>query len=241
MNGIGSLNETARNMSRGPRGIAGYQQFANGGPVYMANGGSPAASMIQRPMQTSQQPMREDLVDSFMRFPPMPPQDMPPSNLRGDGMSANDLQRMLSRQNIAQENVADVQSDIQNLQQADVAKRAAARRAEQEREAAEREVTNPTPIVYEPIRERPPNFPFPFPFPFPYRSDQDQTPDSPFSPFQNPLGVPQQPMQQPMQQPQVSPFNNPFGVPQISGGLGGFLGQQGANTGSAQPTANVLF
>ena len=203
--------------------------------------------MIQRPMQTSQQPMREDLVDSFMRFPPMPPQDMPPSNLRGDGMSANDLQRMLSRQNIAQENVADVQSDIQNLQQADVARRAAARRAEQERE-----VTNPTPIVYEPIRERPPNFPFPFPFPFPYRSDQDQTPDSPFSPFQNPLGVPQQPMQQ----PQVSPFNNPFGVPQqpmqqpqvspfgipqISGGLGGFLGQQGANTGSAQPTANVLF
>ena len=31
MNGIGSLNETARNMSRGPRGIAGYQQFAGGG------------------------------------------------------------------------------------------------------------------------------------------------------------------------------------------------------------------
>ena len=28
MNGIGSLNETARNMSRGPRGIAGYQQFS---------------------------------------------------------------------------------------------------------------------------------------------------------------------------------------------------------------------
>ena len=65
---------------------------------------------------------------------------MPPSNLRGDGMSANDLQRMLSRQNVAQENVADVQSDIQNLQQADVARRAAARRDEaatREREAAE--------------------------------------------------------------------------------------------------------
>ena len=31
MNGIGSLNETARNMSRGPRGLAGYQQFAGGG------------------------------------------------------------------------------------------------------------------------------------------------------------------------------------------------------------------
>jgi len=33
MQGVGSLNETARNMSRGPRGIAGYQQFAPGGPV----------------------------------------------------------------------------------------------------------------------------------------------------------------------------------------------------------------
>ena len=34
MNGIGSLNETARGMSRGPRGIGAYQQFADGGPVY---------------------------------------------------------------------------------------------------------------------------------------------------------------------------------------------------------------
>ena len=40
MNGIGSLNETARNMSRGPRGIGAYQQFADGGPVYMAEGGA---------------------------------------------------------------------------------------------------------------------------------------------------------------------------------------------------------
>jgi len=39
MQGVGSLNETARNMSRGPRGIAGYQQFADGGPVYMKKGG----------------------------------------------------------------------------------------------------------------------------------------------------------------------------------------------------------
>jgi len=31
MNGIGSLSETARNMSRGPRGIGAYQQFAEGG------------------------------------------------------------------------------------------------------------------------------------------------------------------------------------------------------------------
>ena len=62
MNGIGSLNETARNMTRGPRGIGAYQQFAmggeasgpppmrgpdpygipqyaDGGPIYMSRGG----------------------------------------------------------------------------------------------------------------------------------------------------------------------------------------------------------
>jgi hypothetical protein len=33
MQGVGSLNETARNMNRGPRGIGAYQQFAYGGPV----------------------------------------------------------------------------------------------------------------------------------------------------------------------------------------------------------------
>jgi len=33
MQGIGTLNETARNMTRGPRGIGAYQQFAIGGPV----------------------------------------------------------------------------------------------------------------------------------------------------------------------------------------------------------------
>ena len=31
MRGIGTLNETARNMTRGPRGIGAYQQFASGG------------------------------------------------------------------------------------------------------------------------------------------------------------------------------------------------------------------
>jgi len=31
MRGIGTLNETARNMTRGPRGIGAYQQFADGG------------------------------------------------------------------------------------------------------------------------------------------------------------------------------------------------------------------
>jgi len=29
--GIGTLNETARNMNRGPRGIGAYQQLASGG------------------------------------------------------------------------------------------------------------------------------------------------------------------------------------------------------------------
>jgi len=34
MNGIGTLNETARNMFRGPRGIGVYQQYAMGGEAY---------------------------------------------------------------------------------------------------------------------------------------------------------------------------------------------------------------
>ena len=41
MQGVGSLNETARNMFRGPRGIGAYQQYANGGPIYMSLGGVP--------------------------------------------------------------------------------------------------------------------------------------------------------------------------------------------------------
>jgi len=71
MQGVGSLNETARNMTRGPRGIAAYQQFASGGeamgppptrgpdpqgigyfqqfadggPVYMQEGGDPFAEV----------------------------------------------------------------------------------------------------------------------------------------------------------------------------------------------------
>jgi len=48
---------------------------------------------------------------------------------------------MLSRQTIAPENIADTQADIQQLQQADVAKRAAARRDEATRRA--REGNNP--------------------------------------------------------------------------------------------------
>ena len=41
MQGVGSLNETARNMFRGPRGIGAYQQYANGGPIHMSLGGVP--------------------------------------------------------------------------------------------------------------------------------------------------------------------------------------------------------
>jgi len=71
MRGIGTLNETARNMFRGPRGVGAYQQFASGGeamgppptrgpdpqgigyfqqfadggPVYMQEGGDPFAEV----------------------------------------------------------------------------------------------------------------------------------------------------------------------------------------------------
>ena len=178
-------------------------------------------------------------------------------------MSANDLQRMLSRQTIAPENVADVQSDIQTLQQADVAKRAAARRDEAARRAREsQQEDNPAPIVRDPIRDLPPSFPFPFPFP--YRSDQDQMPDSPFNPFITSSGGPtpfemdpkfgmQQPMNimgQPMQQPQFGMQQPQYG----SGGIGSLAPAQQANPqqfglqqqnmgglGSPQPTSNVLF
>ena len=36
MQGVGSLNETARNMFRGPSGVGAYQQFANGGEAVMS-------------------------------------------------------------------------------------------------------------------------------------------------------------------------------------------------------------
>ena len=74
MRGIGTLNETARNMTRGPRGIGAYQQFAsggeamgppplrgpdpqgigyfqqfaNGGPVYMKEGGDQYRGLINK-------------------------------------------------------------------------------------------------------------------------------------------------------------------------------------------------
>jgi len=75
--GIGTLNETARNMNRGPRGIGAYQQlasggeamgppptrgpdpqgigayqqFADGGPVYMQEGGDPNFKLLVQAVQ----------------------------------------------------------------------------------------------------------------------------------------------------------------------------------------------
>ena len=49
--GIGTLNYIARNMTRGPRGIGAYQQFENGGPVYMSNGGAPNFELLRRAVQ----------------------------------------------------------------------------------------------------------------------------------------------------------------------------------------------
>jgi len=225
MNGIGSLNETARGMSRGPQGIGAYQQFAGGGPVYMANGGSPQELAQQQAysqqmsdqlaqqaaqqsgMQTARTVANLPINPGFTGFPLMPRPQTAPSNIRGDGMSANDLQRMLSRQTIAPENVSDVQSDIQQLQQADVAKRAAARRDEAARRA--REGNNP---VSQPSPQPMPMGPFGNPFgeprpffPMPQPNNQPLTQQPMNQPFtQQPMNIMGQPMQQPqfgMQQP----------------------------------------
>ena len=49
MNGIGSLNETARNMTRGPRGIGAYQQYAPGGEVLRPQSRPPQMRPQSRP------------------------------------------------------------------------------------------------------------------------------------------------------------------------------------------------
>ena len=51
MRGIGTLNETARNMTRGPRGIGAYQQFSYGGPV----SADPFRSPLNMPYGPAQQ------------------------------------------------------------------------------------------------------------------------------------------------------------------------------------------
>tara|TARA_R110000824_G_C14957108_1_gene651583 strand:- start:13 stop:588 length:576 start_codon:yes stop_codon:yes gene_type:complete len=191
----------------------------------------------------------------------MPPQ-APSSNIRGDGMSANDLQRMLSRQAIAPENVADVQSDIQRLQQADVAKRAAARRDEAARRAREgnnpipEATPQPMPMPMGPFGGSTPQ-PMPRPNPFPVGNEfpTSQHPvffPRPENPFGENLSVPEM-MPQPMQ-PQFSMPQSQYDygydstLYKGSGGLGSLFGQQFGqqqqNTGglgSPQPTANVLF
>ena len=51
MNGIGTLNETARNMTRGPRGIGAYQQFADGGEGVRPQSRPPQIRPQSRPAQ----------------------------------------------------------------------------------------------------------------------------------------------------------------------------------------------
>tara|TARA_R110000751_G_scaffold224096_1_gene326216 strand:+ start:142 stop:621 length:480 start_codon:yes stop_codon:yes gene_type:complete len=158
-----------------------------------------------------------------------------PSNIRGDGMSANDLQRMLSRQTIAPENIADTQADIQKLQQASVARQA----------INDQPPPMPPPTVSTPVG----------PFGNPLGEPRPiYAPDPMNQPFT------QQPMNQPfMQQPQ---FGMPQQMPQSqfgygfdstlykgSGGIGnlapaqqfGLQQQNMGGLGSPQPTANVLF
>ena len=86
MNGIGTLNETARNMTRGPRGIGAYQQFAmggeasgpppmrgpdpygipqyaDGGPIYMNQGGEAEVSEYRKALIMSESSGRSDVVN----------------------------------------------------------------------------------------------------------------------------------------------------------------------------------
>jgi hypothetical protein len=127
-----------------PQGIGAYQRFADGGPVYMAEGGLTPSNQLQQKQLTPDQQALFNQANIQQQFQQRPEQlgdlmgqlgQMPlerdalkvnpfSSGVRGDGMSANDLQRMLSRQTIAPENVADTKADILSLQQAEVANRA---------------------------------------------------------------------------------------------------------------------
>jgi len=59
MNGVGSLSETARNMTRGPRGLNSLQRFADGGPV---------TSMRPRSRPTNDETEAEQLAASSEAF-----------------------------------------------------------------------------------------------------------------------------------------------------------------------------
>ena len=84
--GIGTLNETARNMTRGPRGIGAYQQFmsggeamgpppmrgpdpygipqyADGGPIYMNRGGEAELSEYRKALIMSESSGSSDVVN----------------------------------------------------------------------------------------------------------------------------------------------------------------------------------
>jgi len=231
MNGIGSLNETARNMSRGPRGIGAYQQFADGGPVYMAEGGLPMLPQGGAPLASNRRPgdiyLPPDpnsmggptsegrfVGQGQMPLDPQRLQDLNPfsSGIRGDGMSANDLQRMLSRQTIAPENVADTEADILSLQQAEVANRA--------------NVPPPPPQPSTGIATAVPS-------PFGPGSPYGPPPTGPGSPY----GLESPYRREDLVQP-TRPTSKTYGI-------GGFkdygqpMQQQGF--GSNKPTANVLF
>jgi len=276
MNGIGSLNETARGMSRGPRGIGAYQQFAGGGPVYMANGGSPQELAQQQAysqqmsdqlaqqaaqqsgMQTARTVANLPINPGFTGFPLMPRPQTAPSNIRGDGMSANDLQRMLSRQTVAPENVADTQADIQKLQQASVA-----RQAINDRPVPMRQ---PTPTASTPVGP----FGGPLSNPFPFFTQEQTGPIDTFGGSMDPR-TQQFEMYQALldARDQGSSVNTTMGQPMPqsqydygydstlykgSGGIGSLAPAQQANPqqfglqqqnmgglGSPQPTSNVLF
>jgi len=231
MNGIGSLNETARGMSRGPRGIGAYQQFADGGPVYMAEGGLPMLPQGGAPLASNRRPgdiyLPPDpnsmggptsegrfVGQGQMPLDPQRLQDLNPfsSGIRGDGMSANDLQRMLSRQTIAPENVADTEADILSLQQAEVANRA--------------NVPPPPPQPSTGIATAVPS-------PFGPGSPYGPPPTGPGSPY----GLESPYRREDLVQP-TRPTSKTYGI-------GGFkdygqpMQQQGF--GSNKPTANVLF
>jgi len=233
MNGIGSLNETARGMSRGPRGIGAYQQFADGGPVYMAEGGLPMLPQGGAPLASNRRPgdiyLPPDpnsmggptsegrfVGQGQMPLDPQRLQDLNPfsSGIRGDGMSANDLQRMLSRQTIAPENVADTEADILSLQQAEVANRA--------------NVPPPPPQPSTGIATAVPS-------PFGPGSPYGPPPTGPGSPYGPPPTGPGSPYGR-----EVQPYGRE--VQPTSYGIGSFgqpMQQQGF--GSNKPTANVLF
>ena len=65
MNGIGTLNETARNMTRGPRGIGAYQQFADGGEGVRPQSRPPEIRPQSRPPEIEEMAEIRNYLGSF--------------------------------------------------------------------------------------------------------------------------------------------------------------------------------